>query len=831
MNDTSLCKIGPLRVVPVSTSSSNAVPFRLVLEPGDAGDRVRREEIVELGTWGIGGSLPLTRNQAHYANLIDLDEHGYLGPGPKQTKIGLSADNPISTMFVLRDGERTDSTRSATAGSNSTKTGNPWTNPGNITASDDARATVTVAPGIDTDYLVATGPAYPTSIIPAFARIIGIQVRVEGQATQLNHTLNAQLAFGGTRRGQIKTVAAALATGGSDNITTLGGATDTWQLPLTGADINGSNLALWLWVTNTSGSNNTFSIDHVDFTVTFLAAHPYLYAAGGTECRKIRLVSIGGNPAFGVVETKTFSAAITDGVALKNQGAISESIRYSSSPGLAEALLGFGRDAGIEQIDTVGYNSADTYRAGAKTAYAERFGLAQSTDNTSTLVWKSTGVSGQNTGAFCRIQSAPVPTASTDLTASGSWGTLYQIGEFGTSINALVEFENSLKICKPEGVYHFNTKYVPALLIGMNAFKHDANGAGAFAWGDTLVVPSIRDLLIYPPVTEDLAAGLRALVANQSEITGYPTAAAAYGGDLYVAFYNETNSYICKLTRRRAHERAPHPLIVRPVVKVSNYKVRRLFVTDNGQGTHYVFYDCPSDTPGKYDVAYFITHPASARTYQALGLWESTLLGSPRHRFTLESLVFDAEQCDENNYWTVSIAWDRGDGNGLGSYNVLGYIKQSGRSQIDVPPLADFASGYTFRLRLSCSALATASSRPRIRGVIGVAEGDAGILLRGTRHGDDMEGFELTLVAGQGQDISSGRELRHPQALYRALRALRGTVQPLVYEHWFGDTRPRMALIQQIGFLFTAQDSPAPPQRLIQVRGRLVQTQPPGAPP
>jgi len=154
----------------------------------------------------------------------------FLG-GPSAAEGG---GEPGSTGWVL-----------AGAGANNADAGDvAWTNPGNVTASDDARATANVASPDTTQYLHATSFGHA---LPAGATVTGVEVRVERHASAADrvqdHTV--QLIKGGTRQGDNK---ADTGTSWPDADATVdyGGSTAMWSLALTKADVEAAGFGVAL---------------------------------------------------------------------------------------------------------------------------------------------------------------------------------------------------------------------------------------------------------------------------------------------------------------------------------------------------------------------------------------------------------------------------------------------------------------------------------------------------------------------------------------------------------------------------------------------------------
>ena len=161
----------------------------------------------------------------------------------------------------------------ATAGPNSAGTGandasvgvRAWTNTGNITASDNIKAS-TVMTGIqlNTQYLKATNFGFS---IPSGATINGITVVIEKQGTGTDD-YRARIVKGGTIGATDKSKAGAW--GASDTSYTYGSSSDLWGETWTDTDINSSTFGFAI-----AGERPSFkvagscAIDHITITIDY----------------------------------------------------------------------------------------------------------------------------------------------------------------------------------------------------------------------------------------------------------------------------------------------------------------------------------------------------------------------------------------------------------------------------------------------------------------------------------------------------------------------------------------------------------------------------------
>lgn len=154
---------------------------------------------------------------------------------------------------------------SPTTGVNDTGVGTQsWTTPGNITASDDTRATLSAGGAVTSHYLKATGFGFS---IPAGATIDGILVEWERNGSVGIGTDNSvRMVKGGVVAGDEK---ADIVTGwpASDAYASYGGATDLWGLTWVPADFSGGGFGA---VLSASASGiGTLALDHVRITVYY----------------------------------------------------------------------------------------------------------------------------------------------------------------------------------------------------------------------------------------------------------------------------------------------------------------------------------------------------------------------------------------------------------------------------------------------------------------------------------------------------------------------------------------------------------------------------------
>jgi hypothetical protein len=155
------------------------------------------------------------------------------------------------------------------AGAGSTSGSPLWTNPGNITASDNVRATrVNIAAGTTTGTLTSGTHGFS---IPSGAAINGIVVEIERYGTGGNIAdSSVRLTTGGTAVGDDKASASAWPLLASEAYATYGGASDTWGRTWTDSEINATTFGVSLIAINTHGSNTRDAqVDHIRITVYY----------------------------------------------------------------------------------------------------------------------------------------------------------------------------------------------------------------------------------------------------------------------------------------------------------------------------------------------------------------------------------------------------------------------------------------------------------------------------------------------------------------------------------------------------------------------------------
>ena len=176
-------------------------------------------------------------------------------------------------------------TRSAGTGANGSGGGSTnWTNPGNITASDNSYATFFAQfDGDISKDLDCTNFGFS---IPAGSTINGIEVHIERYGTDITdisiNLLNGDGAGG--ESAQDKSTGASWSS--TDTVDSFGGSTDTWGETWSVSDVNSSNFGVRIQCQDNSGgfppTVGSAQIDHVEITVHYTASGPNFETKAGT---------------------------------------------------------------------------------------------------------------------------------------------------------------------------------------------------------------------------------------------------------------------------------------------------------------------------------------------------------------------------------------------------------------------------------------------------------------------------------------------------------------------------------------------------------------------
>jgi len=176
----------------------------------------------------------------------------------------------------------TQSAGSAVNGSGGGSTN--WTNPGNVTASDDSYAGFFAQLNGDSSKdLDCTNFGFS---IPAGATINGIQANIERNGFDITDVsiklLNGDGAGG--ESAQDKSLGASWSN--SDTVDSFGGPTDTWGETWSVSDVNSSNFGIRIQCQDNAGGFpqilGSANIDHVEITVYYTASGPNFEVKAGT---------------------------------------------------------------------------------------------------------------------------------------------------------------------------------------------------------------------------------------------------------------------------------------------------------------------------------------------------------------------------------------------------------------------------------------------------------------------------------------------------------------------------------------------------------------------
>jgi hypothetical protein len=185
-----------------------------------------------------------------------------------------------------------------------------WTNPGNVTASDNSRATCALTSGQTTRRLWCTDFDFS---IPSGATIDGIEVSVERSYTgsisgDSDHTIQLT-------KDAVTLVGSNKAAAGTwplttDGIATYGGAADLWGTTWNDTEINATTFGVV--VRAQAGASTTFRVDHVTITVTYTESPDEITPSGsitpsGALRKKITKPLAGAVELAGALATRTFT--------------------------------------------------------------------------------------------------------------------------------------------------------------------------------------------------------------------------------------------------------------------------------------------------------------------------------------------------------------------------------------------------------------------------------------------------------------------------------------------------------------------------------------------
>lgn len=141
--------------------------------------------------------------------------------------------------------------------------------------------------------------------------------------------------------------------------------------------------------------------------------------------------------------------------------------------------------------------------------------------------------------------------AQANITSSDGWTTDYDIGDEDTLVHQVFGHNRWDLVYKAEGVYTFEEESSEEsnVLTDLVAFASNENRY-FFRWYDHVFFCSLAGLYRYIQAAAVRPVGLEELPANESELSNaYPTAGAAFGRHMYVAYWDGTNTYIVVFRR------------------------------------------------------------------------------------------------------------------------------------------------------------------------------------------------------------------------------------------------------------------------------------------
>lgn len=808
--------------IPLNLAREDGWPrIRHTRLPSEQEDLLPFREHISFGYLGMGSSLAAVPGQFDYSNDVNSYETwGELAPGLLHAKQGLALDNPVTALAVATPSPELDGPNSpATTG----ETGTSWSNESNIVSSNDTNASATVLASATTAWLTATNFSFAVTASGTLTGVVvTVEIAVSGILTA-NPTLEAQLIIGGSQTGSIKSV---VFSSTSDTIITFGGDSDLWgNASISEAQAEASNFGVAIRVTNNQSVGSlTITVDHVAMSVYFAGANftRLLYIGAGQNLVKRSFRISGTTPTLATIETKTFShgsagSPSVSSILVAKQG---------NSPGDGFILIGFEGTAGIQQIDAISPSGADTYRladgvAEASPAHAGQMVIAPGADNTETLIFKSTGSSGQASGPFSRVQSSAISGSTKNFGTEGSWvpatASSYQVDLFGSKITSLATYQRGLVVGKPEGLSAFDENAGTSRVMSFESFRSDENGRMLLPWQQSLLALTKQDIVEYP-LPGDANIGLSTLISNLSAIGGSPTGLTSYGRQLYAAYWDGGTSYLV-LMRRRGPEDVPHEMVIHPLTSIVGAASRVMLVATDADDNVWLFYGVASNTANKYDVGYTVLDPSTKRRYASGGTWFSTRQGTPDKLTVLDRLIFYAKSVDANNRWNVAISWEDGTFESVGDGTA---ITATGRN-VKTFTLGTNDRGYQFQIRLTCTTNSSAN-RPRLRSFGSERIGEGGITVEGSRQAGYVDRFEVEVDTAWDEATGYGGEQGvNPDVTLPGLAALQGTTVPVIWQDWYGDTTARSARVESVGFVSGSEaDQPHHGKRRVQIAFRVL---------
>jgi len=217
-----------------------------------------------------------------------------------QRKLFVTVNNPSLSSGLLNPSAGTDSNAVGTIA---------WSNPSNIKASDNVRATANLSGTSITHYIKASGFGFT---IPPGATILGIKVGVErsrtGGSTGEVKDSQVKIIRGDASLGSVNKANTSTNWQTTDTSASYGGVSDLWGENWSPADINSVNFGVALVVTGSSGSTNRVAnVDNIVITVTYIKE---FYVLNVTNPNSPTLIAgLGSNSGIAT----GFNAVATDG--------------------------------------------------------------------------------------------------------------------------------------------------------------------------------------------------------------------------------------------------------------------------------------------------------------------------------------------------------------------------------------------------------------------------------------------------------------------------------------------------------------------------------------
>ena len=187
------------------------------------------------------------------------------------TQTNTSASAVYLTKFIIRavpilDGSGTSpgtALLSAPTGANNTGVGSvAWTNPTNITSTNNVYATSVLTAGQTSNYLLVNAFS---AAIPSNATINGVAFEVECKAAvQTTQAISARIVKAGTVE---TTVTRTVVVGTTEAYKILGASDDVWGTTMTPETVNNSGFGVALYFN--AALADTYSVDHVKMTIYF----------------------------------------------------------------------------------------------------------------------------------------------------------------------------------------------------------------------------------------------------------------------------------------------------------------------------------------------------------------------------------------------------------------------------------------------------------------------------------------------------------------------------------------------------------------------------------